>query len=63
MSDDRDDLPEDDYEFEDPDLFPCLICGGDGEVENDDPIQRGSSAYLKCYSCNGSGKRKDMTVW
>ena len=56
---DEDDYSEDDY---DPDSA-CLICGGDGMVENDDPIQRGSAEFLRCYSCNGSGKKKDMTIW
>lgn len=53
-------------EFDENDYYPeatCTVCGGDGEVENDDPIQRGPSEFLKCYSCNGTGKRKDMTVW
>ena len=26
-------------------------------------LKRGSFEYLKCFSCGGSGKRKDMTVW
>lgn len=41
----------------------CFWCCGDGMVENDDPIQRGPEKYLKCPSCGGSGKRKDMTLW
>lgn len=53
----------DDEDYEDPELRACLICGGEGFVENDDPIQRGPEEFLKCYSCGGSGKRKDMTVW
>lgn len=47
----------------DPDDLSCLHCCGDGLVKNDDPIQRGPSEYLICFSCGGSGKRKDMTVW
>ena len=56
--------PEDDaYDYGDPDDYACLHCCGEGMVENDDPIQRGPDPYLKCFSCGGSGKRKDMTVW
>jgi hypothetical protein len=57
--DDCEDLYDEDGEFG----LPCIHCCGDGVVENDDPIQRGPSAYLKCFSCGGSGKREDMTVW
>lgn len=61
---DYDDRDEDHYSEDDfdPDAA-CLICGGDGLVDNDDPIQRGPEEFLKCFSCNGSGKKKDMTVW
>jgi hypothetical protein len=58
----RERMIEEDYDY-DPEMASCLICGGDGLVENDDPIQRGPDEYLKCFSCYGSGKRKDMTVW
>lgn len=52
-----------DYDYADPDELTCSWCCGDGLVENDDPIQRGPDEFLKCPSCGGSGKRKDMTLW
>lgn len=54
---------EDEYEDDYYGDLHCLHCCGEGMVENDDPIQRGPAAYLKCFSCGGTGKRKDMTVW
>ena len=50
----------DDFDYEDS--TDCLICGGDGFVESDDPLWDGDD-YVTCYSCHGSGARKDMTVW
>lgn len=59
-------LDECDCFNDDDDDYPCGYCCGDGAVENDDPIQQWDSAgegYIKCPSCHGSGKRKDMTLW
>lgn len=40
----------------------CTRCCGDGYIEGDDPLWD-EGEFIRCPSCNGSGKRKDMTVW
>lgn len=55
-------LPDEDEDYEDPELRDCLICGGDGYVESDDPLWDDDD-FVVCYSCHGSGRRKDMTIW
>ena len=72
MSAEIDDMLDDDYDT-DPD---CSHCGGDGEVECDDPIQctRMHSYFTHpdtdqefqfcvCFACNGSGLAKDQVIW
>jgi hypothetical protein len=61
---DYDDDPYDDYEFEDHE-GDCGFCGGDGWVDGyeDDPIFYDPDELIRCASCNGSGLRKDMTIW
>jgi hypothetical protein len=63
----------DDYYDDDDDY--CYWCGGDGDVECPDPLecthqhlhvrtQAGHYVqFCACASCNGSGNRKDMTIW
>ena len=55
-------LPDGDDYYDDIDSLDCTYCGGDGDVENDDPLWYDGD-YRTCPSCNGSGKRKDMTLW
>lgn len=46
----------------DPSETDCLWCGGDGEIEGDDPCWD-LGEMIPCPSCHGSGLRKDMTLW
>lgn len=43
----------------------CFHCGGDGYVDGyeDDPLWFEPGEMERCASCNGSGLRKDMTIW
>jgi hypothetical protein len=43
----------------------CWHCGGDGYVDGyeDDPINNCEGEYVRCSSCYGSGRSKDMTIW
>jgi DnaJ-class molecular chaperone len=51
---------EDDY----GDELECTLCGGDGFVENDDPLWYGfDTPFIQCTACGGSGKRKDQTIF
>lgn len=46
--------PDDDTE--------CLVCGGEGFIDNPDPLWYGFDVKtIRCTSCNGSGLAKDMT--
>lgn len=46
------------------DEFDCCICGGDGWIENPDPMWYGFDVdEIPCDSCGGSGLRKDQTYW
>lgn len=61
---------DDGYEHDEDELDDCWHCSGDGWVECRDPIQctlvHIENAYGQdhpCESCQGSGKRKDMTIW
>lgn len=56
------DMRDDEYDDECDPEPDCLICGGDGSLEGDDPLWD-EGDYVRCYSCGGSGLRKDMTVW
>jgi hypothetical protein len=58
----------DDDEYADPDELGCLICGGEGYIDGEDmaemdPLWYDADEVYRCCSCNGTGKRKDMTVW
>lgn len=61
---DPDDYDHDDYDSEiEPD---CLICGGEGFLSGEDmgdPLWYDDAKLYRCYSCGGTGLRKDMTVW
>ncbi len=54
-------------ELEDPEDYyddaenECLVCGGEGMVETNDPLWDGFGAVIPCSSCGGSGLKKDMT--
>ena len=55
---------DDYYEDEGDDEYECVICGGDGYIENPDPMWYGFDvAEIPCDSCGGSGLRKDQTYW
>jgi hypothetical protein len=43
----------------------CAVCGGDGWVRGyeEDPIFYAPDELIRCASCNGSGRAKDMTIW
>jgi len=46
----------------------CTICGGEGFVECNDPIQcldphEIDNATDRCRACGGSGRAEDQTVW
>jgi len=43
----------------------CWHCSGDGYVDGyeDDPINNCEGEYVRCSSCYGSGRAKDMTIW
>jgi hypothetical protein len=45
---------------DDDGLVPCSWCGGDGEVENDDPLVYAGD-YIPCRCCNGRGH--SQTIW
>lgn len=48
-------LGEDDY---------CSWCGGDGWVENDDPLWHGfDEDVITCPACHGSGLLRDQTLF
>ena len=48
----------DDFEYE-PE---CLVCGGEGFIDNPDPLWYGFDVKeIRCTSCGGSGLAKDMT--
>jgi hypothetical protein len=60
--DDRDDDCYD-GEFDDGN---CIWCDGEGFVpgeEMGDPLWYDDNEFYRCPSCNGSGSRKDMTIW
>lgn len=57
------DADEDDYE---PD-GECLMCGGEGFVESDDPLwdgwdEDGAPNLVRCPSCLGSGLQENATL-
>ena len=63
------DVDYDDFQDYD-DGWECTMCGGDGYVECNDPIQcckphtgNGWDQMCACSACNGSGLAKDQTIW
>ena len=53
---------DDDEEF-DPE-WSCTWCGGDGWMENDDPLWHGfDKDEIPCSACNGTGLRKHQTIF
>jgi len=48
------------------DNLECTWCGGDGVWEGGrfgDPGWYDEREFYPCPSCNGTGNRKDMTLW
>jgi len=41
----------------------CYWCAGEGYDETDDPMWDGFGAIVRCKSCGGSGRARDMTIW
>jgi DnaJ-class molecular chaperone len=42
----------------------CTWCGGDGWVENEDPLWYGFDVdIIDCPACHGSGLAKDQTLF
>lgn len=54
---DPDEEPEYDEEW------ACTWCGGDGTMENDDPVFYGHNRDIKCSACGGTGLREYQTVF
>lgn len=54
---DLDDDPENDDEW-----F-CTYCGGDGVMDNDDPVFYGHDDPLPCSACDGTGLRERQTIF
>lgn len=59
-------MSEEYEEYDDGTEPDCLICCGEGYLYGEDmgdPLWYDADASYPCYSCGGSGLRKDMTVW
>lgn len=54
-----------DDDDDDPDAdWACTFCGGDGFEENDDPLWYGFDvAEIPCRACDGTGERKQQTIF
>lgn len=53
----------DDTEYSQEDL-ECTHCGGDGSCEDGaDPLGNCPDESHSCHACNGSGKRRDQTIF
>jgi DnaJ-class molecular chaperone len=51
-------------EYDDDGDLGCTWCGGDGDMENDDPLWHGfDKSHIPCTACSGTGKRKYQTVF
>jgi hypothetical protein len=63
--DDDDYFPDYDEWNDGEDDGDCFWCAGDGVVDasEEDPINYSPGEMERCSSCNGSGLRKDMTIW
>jgi hypothetical protein len=56
VSDELDDYDDDDLE--------CTHCGGDGLCwDGADPLGNCPDDAHRCHACNGSGKRRDQTLF
>ena len=51
----------DDEEYDEE--WVCTLCGGDGTMENDDPVFYGHNRDVKCSACGGTGERKNQTIF
>lgn len=58
--DDDDDFDDDDNDIGERD---CTWCGGDGLMDNDDPLWYGAAELVNCSACNGTGMRKHQTIF
>lgn len=58
---------EDDWpEYDDcDDDNGCFHCDGEGwtDAHGEDPINFAEGEMMRCSSCGGSGRAKDMTIW
>lgn len=58
-------MSDDDFGFDDS--ADCSVCGGNGEMECDDPIQcfdpGCDGEWGPCFACGGSGRAEDQRVW
>lgn len=50
---------DDEYEED----WECTFCGGDGSMENDDPVFYGHNRDVPCSACGGTGKREHQTIF
>lgn len=55
-----------DYELYDDedfgDEYACTHCGGEGEIENDDPLWYVGD-FIPCHACGGTGNRRDQRIF
>ena len=53
-----------DQEFESDDDLACTHCGGEGLCwDGSDPLGNCPDVAHRCHACNGSGKRRDQTLF
>lgn len=46
------------------DEWDCTWCGGEGYMDNDDPLWYGFDVdYVTCSACRGTGLRKHQTIF
>lgn len=70
MTDTNDDdyFLDDDEDADFADDLECTMCNGEGqffgsEIPGYDPGWHIPDRIYPCPSCNGSGRRSDMTIW
>ena len=56
-------IPIDEDDIEDDENWACTFCGGDGTMENDDPVFYGHNRDVSCSACGGTGERKHQTIF
>jgi DnaJ-class molecular chaperone len=54
-------IPVEEEDFDDE--WACTWCGGDGTMENDDPVFYGHNRDVPCSACGGTGERKNQTIF